>query len=329
MWFDAVAALVLLAFVVLGALRGTLSTLLRIVALGLAYLAAVVAAPRLGPELSERFTLPGPLGLIAAGGLGFLGAFVLCTVAVKLIQVFERSRREGSPRSSLDRLGGALLGGTQGAFVVLLLGLLGGFLEAGRATGSLTALPEIAPSKVSQVSQQLVERGAKWIVPADEPGTRIAVRMVTRPADSVQRVQTLLSNPRILALQSDEAFWAYVGAGALDQALNQASFLGLAHDETTRKSLAELGLIDELDASDPRIFRAAVREVLAEAAPKVRALRSDPEIRRLLQDPELLAAYESGNTFALLTHPTMREVIDRVMAAGSAPAAPALDQSDF
>ncbi len=323
MWLDVTAGILLLAFVVLGAMRGTLVSALHILSLAGAYVAAIMGGPRLGPALAERFTLPGTFGVIAGGALAFVGALVAGGALTRLIQVWMRGWRDGDPRSALDRVGGALLGATQAAFIIFLLGLLGGFLEAARATGTLTAIPAVGPSRVAETSQKVAEQGAQLLVGDDDAGTRVAVRMVTRPADSVQRVQALLENPRIVALQEDQAFWAYVGAGSLDHALNQASFLGLAYDESTRQSLAELGLIQPSDASDPRLFRAAMREVLVEAAPKIHALRSDPEVQRMLRDPELVALLESGNTLALIAHPTMRTVIDRVMAAGSDPQPPA------
>ena len=49
MWLDVIALILFAVFIVVGLLRGALATAMGLVALGAAYTAAIVAAPRLGP----------------------------------------------------------------------------------------------------------------------------------------------------------------------------------------------------------------------------------------------------------------------------------------
>jgi hypothetical protein len=76
--------------------------------------------------------------------------------------------------------------------------------------------------------------------------------------------------------------------------------------------MAAIGLIDPLAAEDPRLFRAAMDEILREVAPRIRGLRDDPAVQELLDDPEIIAMLESGNTIGLIGHPGVRELAARV-----------------
>jgi hypothetical protein len=131
----------------------------------------------------------------------------------------------------------------------------------------------------------------------------------------VERVKTLAENPRIVALQRDPVFWRHVQRDALDAALNRASFLGIAYDDTLRQELAEVGLVDRSAALDPRLFRNDVEETLAEIAPKVRSLAGSQELRAVSEDYAVQAALEAGDTVALLRNPRVQELIGRILAS--------------
>jgi hypothetical protein len=136
--------------------------------------------------------------------------------------------------------------------------------------------------------------------------------MAARPATSIAELQTLIDDPHIQAVQRDALFWTYVENGAVDNALNRASFFDIVHDDALRARLAELGLVDATAGSDPIAFRAAAAEALREVGPRLRALRNDPAVRRLVEDPEVAALLRSGETVELLAHPGFRTLVAKV-----------------
>ncbi len=314
MWLDLVGLAILAVFMVMGLLRGTLASLLRIVSLVIAYGAAIWAAPALGPAAAERMSLPSFLGVPIAGSLAFLATYTVLGIGSKLLQSWERRRREGEERSIADRVGGSLLGAVQGAFIMLLIGWLGLWIDAGQASGSLQFVPDTSGSALARVSQVVVETGAAVMIGDDEPSARLAVNMAARPKETMAGMQRVFSNPRIQGLQNDRLFWSYVESGALDAALNQGSFLGIAHDETLRHELADLGLIQQTAASNPFQFRQEIRGILALVGPRMQELAEDPELQDLAQDPRVREALEQGDTLTLLRDPKVQRAVSDLLA---------------
>jgi len=105
----------------------------------------------------------------------------------------------------------------------------------------------------------------------------------------------------------------------MDQALNRASFLSIAHDSALRAELVSLGMVDEASRDDPRAFREAVRDVLEQIAPHIQGLRDDPEFQQLSRDPQVQAAVASGNPLELLTLPQFRSLVRRILELSDAP----------
>jgi hypothetical protein len=143
-------------------------------------------------------------------------------------------------------------------------------------------------------------------------GARVASQLASNPAETLKSLQELLEDPRIRAVQEDRLFWSYVQHGAVENALNRGSFWRVVNDEELRGQLADLGLIDEAAAQDPRVFREAVGELLGEVGPRLKGLAEDAELQELARDPEIVAMLESGDTMGLLGHPGVQKIVSRV-----------------
>ena len=313
MWLDVVAFLALAGLATMGLVRGTLATALRIISLIGAYAAAVFGSSAFAGLASERLNVPEVLGMAAAGSATFVVVYLLLGIAASLIARWEKRRRRGAPRSSADRAGGAILGGAQGALVVVLLGWLGLWLQAGQSGGALESLPDTQGARVAMLTQTVVEKGADVMLDDDSQGARAAIRAVVRPTETLESVSALANGPRMRTLQEDKLFWSYVEHGAIDAALNRGSFLGAAYDSTFRQHLFELGLINRAAAADARLFRNKARDVLEAVSPRLRGLREDPELQGLMQDPEIVQAISNNDTVALLTNPKFRRLLRRVL----------------
>jgi membrane protein required for colicin V production len=312
MWLDVLALLILGIFVGMGVLRGALTSALSLITLGVAYGAALVTAPRLGPRLAEFLGSAELIGAAAAGMGAFLLAFVAMAVVGRVLRAVER-RRGAEARSPRDRFLGGVFGGVRGALVVLLLAWLALWVDALRATGTATPMPAIGSSAAAAVTGQFIEAGVGVAMGDAGPSGRLMARMAARPGATLVDLQHLVESPQLEALRGDAAFWTYVENGAIDSAMNRSSFLAVAYDEELRRRLGELGLVDEQAAADVGAFREDVGEVLRQLGPRLRSLRNDPELRRLVEDPEIQAALASGNTLALVRHAEFRRVVARAL----------------
>lgn len=321
MWLEWIALTVLFVFGALGAWRGTLATFLRIFGLVLAYAVGLLAAPRLGPWVGELLHAPGLLGTAVAGAVGFAGTLALMGPVSWLLRRREQRRRGDEPRSAADRLGGALFGLAQGAVIALLIGLVGSWLEVARDTGNSEPTPS-APSPLARATTAVIERAADLALDPENSGGRLAVRLATRPSETLDSVQALLERPEFTRLRDDALFWSYVENGAVEQALNRSSMLKVSFDPRVRAEFASLGLVGSESAADANAFRAELRPVLAQVGPRIKALRESGELQRLLDDPEIFKALRNGDNVALLAHPDFRSLVYRALESPALTAEP-------
>lgn len=311
MWIDVVGLIVLLLFAGLGAWRGALATGAGLVSMAVGYAAAVFAAGRWGGPAAEAAGLPALAGPPLAGTAAFAVSYLVCGGVTAVLKAWERRRRGELPRGRGDRIAGAVFGGMRGALVVLLLGWVAIWLDAGRQLSAgerFAAMPETSSSVVAKTTGVVVEKAVEAAL-ADRGGA-LAGRMAAHPAETVKGMQVLLDDERIQAVQRDRLFWTYVEKGAVQNALNRRSFWNVVNDDELRGTLAELGMIDAAAAEDPGLFRDAAAEMLTELGPRLEGL--DAELQELARDPEIAALVESGDTMGLLGHPAIQRVVARV-----------------
>jgi membrane protein required for colicin V production len=313
MWLDIFALAIFLLFAFLGARRGGLASGLALAAIGVAYAAAILAAPRFGPLAAELTGVSEWLGMPIAGSVAFVAAFLGMGLVAKLLSGVS-APVEGEPRSPKDRFLGGVFGALRGGLIVLLLSYLALWVDALRATGTAPNLPELGSSAAASAAGSIVEAGVNALA-ADAAGGRVIARIAARPGDSIAELQALMEHPVIHELQGDTIFWSHVEHGNIDAALHRRGAVALVHDADMRRQLGELGLIDEASVADSQVFRAAAADVLRQLGPRIRNLKEDPELQALMHDPEVAAALQSGNHLALLGHPGFRSVVARVMAS--------------
>ncbi len=318
MWLDAIALVVFLLFATAGAIRGTLATAGKLVSLIGAYWLSLVLAPSLGAPLAESLSLPSLLGTALAGLLVFIAAFSILGAGAWALQIVERRHRGDHPRTPIDRLGGGALGVVRGGLIVVMVGWLALWVDGLRAAGATQALPSTGNSAVAKLTSGLVESGGRLLLGTDSAEGRVATAMLARPGATITRLRGLLDNPRMLELQRDEFFWTLVANRSVASALNRASFLSIAYDDTLRHEFADIGMISASAATDPRLFRNAIEEVLEEIAPRVEGLMNDPDVHALLEDPEVRRALEEGDTLTLLQNEGFQRLVSRVTAGADA-----------
>jgi uncharacterized membrane protein required for colicin V production len=310
MWLDALALVILLVFALLGALRGALATAMGLLSLAVAYGCGLTLGPALGPSLAGQMDLPTPLGVALAGTGAFLAAYFAMGVVSAVVRRFSR-RRDGR-RTARDRFLGGALGAVRGALIVLLLSWLALWVDALRATGTVESIPELGDSKAAALTGEIIESGLEAALEDAGPAGRVVARMAARPGVALSELQGVLDNPNVERLRSDATFWKYVESGSVDAALNRLSFQRVQRDDTLRRRLADLGLIDEDAALDTRAFRNAMVDVFDEVGPRIQGLKNDPQVQELMNDPEVVAMLQSGDTLGLLGHAGFRGLVDRV-----------------
>jgi hypothetical protein len=125
-------------------------------------------------------------------------------------------------------------------------------------------------------------------------------------------VQAILEDERLEEILQDRLFWTLIMNDSIDYAMNRNAIRSMVNDPEMRGRFADLGLVSEDAREDSALFRRAMADVLAELAPRVNRLHEDPEIKALASDPEIIQLVESGNTLALISHPRMKRILDRL-----------------
>jgi len=315
--FDAIAVVLAVLFVALGAFRGTLAGFLRVATLASAYLAGYLAATKLSVVLAFLTGMSKLGSAVVLGCVSFALVYLAGAIMSALIIKVERDKRADRPRSGYDRFGGACFGVMQAGLALLMLAVLGSVLDAAYRVGLPQGVDQSGSFLIGS-TRRVVATGLGATM-GDGPGSQLAVKLVADPGHALQSFQQLLNGERFGALQVDSYFWELLAEGEIDTALARPSFYNLMHDTPTRATLADLGLAPEAARTDPEAFRRALRATMVTAAPRVRAIRDDPAIAELAADPEVQQALADGNTIGLLSHPQMRALLDRVMRAYDRP----------
>jgi hypothetical protein len=317
MSLDLIAFAVLAGFVAYGAWRGAVASATGVVTLMAAYGAGLWAAQAWGASLATQLNLPAVIGPPLAGTVAFGVVSLAGGLAGKALRAWDDRRRGDLPRTGGDRLVGGLFGALRGGLVVLLVAWLALWADAGRRLSGgerLAAAPDTGSSLVAGAAGAAIEKAVEVALDDGEGGTsaRVAARMAAHPAEALEAVQALAENDRIRAIQEDRLFWTYVSNGAVDSALNRASFWRAIQDDDLRAQLGELGLVGSEAVSDPRVFRETAGEVLTELGPKIKDLSEDAEIQELARNPQIVAMLESGDTMGLMTHPDVQRIVARI-----------------
>jgi hypothetical protein len=311
MALDLLAVALLGGFAGLGAIRGTFRSAVRLLCWLLGYAGAVVGAPWVAPYLVRFGGLSSALALVVGGSAILIGVWAIGGLGIRVLGRFGESERHLSGR---DGVGGAAFGLAQGALLALLVGWLGLWLQAAQRIGAEVPVSPPPDSFVAQLAGSIAGTGVEVFLDSSDPSVRMAARLATDPADSIQRIQSLTEHPQIVALRTDPTFWRNVRSGALESALNRRSFARVAQDATLRQELADLGVVDPSGAAGPQAFRDQVKITLTDLGERVRGLEEGPELQSIAEDAELQDALARGDTVALLRDSRVQELLGTLIA---------------
>jgi hypothetical protein len=309
---DLLSLAILAAYVGIGARRGALAGALRIFALVAAYGASLLAGAALGDAAAAQLAVAPFLGAILVGTIAFLVTMFILGLLSRRLLAHDRSGSGEESLSTLERLGGALIGGLRGAAVVLLLGWFAIWVDGVAAALPTPVLPRLGPSYGGQMAQRAVEAGAGLVVDRSSLGGRVTVQLLAHPGDAVQGLKGTLVNGRWEALRDDAAFWEAFGNGDLDSALARGSFRSLPYDPELRQDFAGMGLVSQGAGENPQTFEREIVEIARQVAPRLAGLRSDPQFQSLAQDPKVRSALERGDRWALFTDPRVQLLAKRL-----------------
>lgn len=148
---DLVIAAIVAISVVIGLVRGFVVEVLSL----LVWIAAVVLAMALGPQVSEWFGGSIELPSLRVA-LGYASVFIAVLVAGAIVVYLMRKLVQGTGLSGTDRMLGMLFGFARGAVVVVVLVLLLGFTPLPRD-------PWWRESRALPVFQSLAQAMAGWL----------------------------------------------------------------------------------------------------------------------------------------------------------------------
>ena len=315
MVFDLLFGLVLLAMVGLGAWRGAVVSGTGLFGLLCGYGGGLLGAVHLAGWV-ERTLVVSPLVAPAiAGTLGFVVVWLVVSSAGDVLVAWDAERVDGLSRGAFDRGLGGVFGLARGSLIVVLLAVLVSWLDAARDLGAvegLAALPETESSSVTDATGHLVESVVGSALSDAGAAGEIAARIAARPGQTLGSVQSILEDERLEQLFTDKLFWTLIQNGSIDYALNRNAMRSMILDPEVRGRFADLGLVGDDAREDPAVFKETLGGVLTDVAPKVARLHQDPEIQALAEDPEIQQLVASGDTLALIAHPRMKRLVDRV-----------------
>jgi hypothetical protein len=304
MWLD-LSILALIAFLAgFGARSGAAVAGLRLAALPLAYAGAIAAAWAFGPALASELGWREPAGALAAGTVGPVVVQLLLGLGTRAL------RNESSPPPASQALG-AVFGALRGALFALPILWLAGLSEGARLAGVRPDLPDLSAARLPALGGEVLGAGARLAVAEDTAGGRFAVGMVARPAATLEALQKVVQDQRVLTLQRDGLFWQDIERGAVTAALARPASRALVADRAFRARLAEIGAVSPEAARDARLFQTELAIALADIGPRLEGVRNDPALAALLEDPQVRASLQSGNTLALLNDERFRALVAR------------------
>ncbi len=305
MWVDALVLALIACLAWAGARRGAAVAGVQLVGLPLAYAGAVGGAFAFGPALAEELGWAEAVGTLVAGTAGLVGVQLFVSALTRALR-----DREEDPAGASQALG-AVFGALRGALFALPLLWLAGLSEGARLAGVRPELPDLSSARLPALGTDVLGSGAEALLDEKAAGGRVAVRLVSRPAETLEALQQVVSDPRVVTLQRDAAFWQDVERGAVRAALAKPSARALVNDPGFRARLGSVGVVSADAVRDPHHFETELSLALAELGPRLEAVRNDPALDELLADPAVRESLQRGNTLALLGDPRFRALVSR------------------
>lgn len=317
MLLDLILLAILLVMTGLGAWRGAVVSGSGLFALILGYMGAIFAATAGSDWVAETLVVSGLVAPAIAGTLGFVLTWLVVSSLAGVLVAWDRERVEAFGRGIIDRLLGGFFGLARGGLIVVLLAILVSWLDAARDLGAvdgLAAIPDAESSALADASGAVVEVAISSALSDAGAAGEIAARLTARPGQALGSVQTIIEDERVTGLFSDALFWTLIQNDSIDYAMNRNSIRDIVNDPEMRGRFADLGLVEEAAREDRALFRNTMATVLAEVAPRIERLHHDPEMQALGSDPEIIQLLESGNTLALINHPRIQRIVERISA---------------
>lgn len=313
MLLDLIFSFVLLAMLALGAWRGAVVSGAGLAGLLCGYGGAGWAAIHLSDWVAEQLVVAPLVAPAIAGTIGFAVTWLLVSSISDVVVAWDRERIEETGRGVFDRGLGGLFGLARGGLIVVLLAVMANWLDAARDIGvieGLDSMPDAQASLVAGASGDLVEVAVSSALAG--PAGEVAARITARPGIALGSAQAILEDERLEQVFQDRLFWTLIMNESIDYAMNRNAIRSIVMDPEMRGRFADLGLVGDAAREDPAEFRRVMATTLAELAPKVNRLHQDPEIKALASDPEIIELVQSGNTLALISHPQLKKIVDRL-----------------
>ena len=315
MALDLIFIAILVLMVALGAWRGAVVSGAGLFGLLCGYAGAVWGATSWSGWVAETLVVSPLVAPAIAGTLGFVGVWLVVSCLAGVAIAWDRSRVGELGRGGLDRALGGFFGLARGGLIVVLLAVLASWLDAGRDLGAiqgLAGIPDAEGSAVVGASGKVVEAAVSSALSDAGPAGEVAARLTANPGQALESVQGILEDERLNEMFADKLFWTAIQSESIEYAMNRSSVRAIVYDPEMRGRFADLGLVGEEARTDPDAFEAEMAGVLAEVAPRIQRLQHDPEMQSLASDPEIIRLVESGDTFALMGHPRIRRLVERV-----------------
>jgi len=317
MLVDLIGLLVVTLMGWLGWRRGLLLSLLQIAGLAAGYLAAWTLYRPVGRVLGSLFSLQPLLSYPLGGVVAFVAGVSLFGV-VGLVLRRRRRRRAVTP-GTLDRVGGAALGGAHGLALVLVLAWAAVTLQNVAAGAGHAPDVIVRDGVVGRMALPLVVALARYAGAQTGSATmgEAAGSFARDPLRTTRGLSTLLTDARVQSVVQDRALVRRLVRDP-KRAARDPNLRALARDPQVVQSVRRLGL---LPPGPDVLSDAEVLQLTASLGPMARTiggLADNAEVQRLVQDPQLQRLLQRRDLMALANDPTFNRLAEIVVQATGA-----------
>ncbi|PUA26564.1 MAG: colicin V production CvpA [Cellvibrio sp. 79] len=342
MHFSTIVFFVLLAFFTWrGYQKGFIGSITRILALIVAYPAAIFFTRPFAKWLIANTSLDGLLVYFIAGTTIFLVLSLLITL---LLNLLAKLIPDNQATALGSRIGGAGVGVFMGAIIGLIVVYGLGLIITPTPAPPIIAAPNVSANHQQNQSStntntapgiprindleksrdSFIEASAKKLIGNaaaaavdlaldDKTTTQVTKAFVQDPQSMLTHVQQVTSNGQLQELMADEGIQSIMATGDTQALMRDPAFKELMSNPSVQ------ALMTQSDVDGATGSKAAAEKMIT-AWNRVQTLKHDPRVIAIISDPEFQQQLNSPNKLHLMMNPKLNQLTEIIFSSDTMPA---------
>lgn len=340
MHLSTIVFFVLLAFFTWrGYQKGFIKAITRILALIVAYPAAIFFTKPFAKWLIANTSLDGLLVYFIAGSIIFLAVSLLVTLLLNLLATLIPDNHATELGSKIGGAGvGVFIGSIIGLIVVYGLGLIitpkptVTTLASNTVTQNTPTETDTSPAAagvphindLEKSRDSFIEASAKKLIGNaaatavdlalnDKTTTQVTKAFVQDPQSMLTHVQQVTNNGQLQQLMADENVQSLMTTGNTQALMRDPAFKELMNNPSVQ------ALMEQSDV-DTNAGSQAAAEKMITAWNRVQTLKHDPRVIAIISDPEFQQQLNSPNKLQLMMNPKLNQLTEIIFSNETIPA---------